>query len=339
MRKTIRKRKFGGKSLGKGAHGEAFNVGNNQAAPTFFSNITKKPISKIVIYSPDGEQIHESEQDITQFCEFIRIVRGFIAKVFLPVNTIEADFLEEVNVNRKIINIYGSRATDFLTMSPTQPVFKNEMVACKITFKDGELIYAVFNKRCNNKYTITDLKQFANDILDSIIVLQEQSYEHNDIKMDNIVLCDNRYKLIDWGQSSTVLNPEKKSGSLLSTSPIRWYVLGKSHIDAKYRMQFRTSMRNSRFAFSKLFRDVFYRIVDEYNTVTADTPDRDELHAKYLYSFDVFMLGVTMLHAVHKYNLDAAKYLPIINKFTSLLEPVKNAIEAKRLLSGSSADF
>ena len=324
--------KRGGKSLGKGAHGEAFNVGMNYEGATFFSTISKKPIKEIAIHSPDDEQIHTSESDLVQFKEYIRIIENRIAKVFLPAKNIVKDFLDEININRKIIGIFGPHAETFLTISPMPPVFRHTMLGCVISFEDGEKIYAVFNTKCDNTYEISDLTKFANDILDSIIVLQTQSYEHNDIKLDNIVKCEETYKLIDWGQATTVLNPEKKVGSLLTTSPIRWYILGYSHLNAKYRMQFRTTLRNSRFSVSKLFRETFFRIITEYNTVTEATQDREKLAKKYLYTFDVFMLGMTMLHAVYKYRLPEQTYMPIINKFTSLLDPVKNAIEAKELL-------
>lgn len=334
MRKTIKKKSIGGKRLGKGAHGEAFNVGEEYGEPSFFSLIEKRPIQKVEIYSPesDGYQKHTSETDLTQFKEYIRIIQNRIAKVFLAAKNTEKAFLEEIVINRKITQIYGPLADSFLTIGPMPPPFRNEMLGCIVTFDNSEKIHAVFNSKCNNQYDITDLLKFANDILDSIIVLQTQSYEHNDIKLDNIVKCDDTYKLIDWGQATTVLNPENKVGSLLSTSPIRWYILGHSHFNAKYRMQLRTTLRNARFSSSQLFRSTFFRIITEYNTVTEATSDRTILTKKYRYTFDVFMLGMTMLHAVYKYRLSAETYIPIINKFTSLLDPVKNAIEAKEIL-------
>jgi serine/threonine protein kinase len=334
MRHTIKKKPRGGKRLGKGAHGEAFNVGEIYGEPSFFSLIEERNIEKIEIYSPESDehQIHTSESDLTQFKEYIRIIPNRIAKIFLPAKNIEEDFLKEIAINRKITQIYGTYANSYLTIGPMPPTFRNEMLGCIITFNNSEKLYTVFNSKCNNHYDITDLYKFANDILDSIIILQTQSYEHNDIKLDNIVKCDDTYKLIDWGQAATVLNPEKKVGSLLSTSPIRWYILGHSHFNSKYRMQLRTTLRNVRFSTSELFRTTFFKIVTEYNTVTEATPDRTTLAKKYRYTFDIFMLGMTMLHAVYKYRLSAEMYLPIINKFTSLLDPVKNAIEAKEFL-------
>ena len=70
----------------------------------------------------------------------------------------------------------------------------------------------------------------------------------------------------------------------------------------------------------------------EYDEVVKATPDRSELSAKYAYSFDVFMLGMTMLHAVHRYKLDFDIYKVPIMKFISLKDPVKNAIEASQLI-------
>jgi hypothetical protein len=332
MRKTIKKRRYGGRSFGKGAHGEAFNVGDDQDDPTFYSNLRSKSIRSIQIFSPEGEKTHITEQEKEQFIQYIRITRDKIAKVFLPCKTIEADFLEEISKNRKIIDIYGEYAEQYTTITPLPPVFRQYILGCIVTFEDNEKTYAVFNTKCNNRYVITDLKKFALDLIESIIILQSQSYEHNDIKLDNIVKCGEDYKLIDWGQSSTVLNPQKKVGSLLSTNPIRWYILGHSHLNSKYRMQFQTVRKNWRFSRSKLFTDTYARIIREYNELTDKINDRNILAKKYTYTFDIFMLGMTMLHAIFKFGLEIDRFMPLINRFTSLTNPVKNAFEAKELI-------
>lgn len=333
MRKTAKKRKHGGKSFGKGAHGEAFNVGDDQAEPTFYSNLRVNPIRSIRIFSPEGEETHTTEQEKEQFIQYIRITRDKMAKVFLPCKTIEADFLEEINKNRKIIDIYGELVEKYTTISPLPPVFRNYMLGCIVAYENNEKTYAVFNTKCNNRYVITDLKKFALDIIESIIILQTQSYEHNDIKLDNIVKCDEDYKLIDWGQSSTILNPQRKAGTLLSTNPVRWYLLGHSHLNSKYRMQFQTLRKNWRFSRSKLFTDTYARIIREYNEITDEIKDKKGLAKKYVYTFDIFMLGMTMLHAVFKFGLEIDKFMPVIDKFTSLINPVKNAFEAKEIIS------
>jgi hypothetical protein len=157
------------------------------------------------------------------------------------------------------------------------------------------------------------------------------SYLHNDIKLDNIVKCDDKYKLIDWGQSCYAMELSSKVGTLLGTSPMRWYLLGHSHLISKSMISYRTTMRNFKFSRNRIFQQTMNRIKAEYNQVIKEETDKDNLMSKYLYSFDIFMLGMTILHAIYKYDLNYLKYRPLIDKFTSLSDPVKNAIEALRL--------
>jgi hypothetical protein len=39
-----------------------------------------------------------------------------------------------------------------------------------------------------------------------------------------------------------------------------------------------------------------------------------------------------MLHAIFKFGLEIDRFMPLINRFTSLTNPVKNAFEAKELI-------
>ena len=171
------------------------------------------------------------------------------------------------------------------------------------------------------------LDNFIIDILESIIILQTLSYRHNDIKLDNIVKCEDRYKLIDWDQCAKITDLDKL-GSLISTSPVRWYIKGYNPIISKTIMSVKTSMRNYGFSASKIYKEVASNINKEFDQVVKGNSDKDNLSTTYAYSFDVFMLGMTILHSVYKYKLDFNKYRSIILKFTSLNEPVKNAIEA-----------
>jgi hypothetical protein len=100
---------------------------------------------------------------------------------------------------------------------------------------------------------------------------------------------------------------------------------------AKSMISFRTTFRYMTFSKTKIFRDNMARINSEYNEVVSKPHTKTGLLTKYAYSLDVFMLGMAMLHAVYKYDLSYDKYGPLIEKFTSLTDPVRNAFEALRL--------
>jgi len=330
-RQTRRKAIHGGNKLGVGAHGTAYNVGYNYDGITFYSMINETPIKSIKLYSSDGfYKNYFGVNEIDLFVSFIKGVEGKIAKVLKPAANIQGDFERELSENRRIIGLYGELADDYLTVAALDPVLNKDLIGCVVSFNNGSKLHAIFGTKCENAYTM-DLIRFSIDILESIEILQSSSHQHNDIKLDNIVKCTDRYKLIDWAQCSLITD-FSKAGTLISTSPIKWYLMGHSHFVSKSLITYRTTFRNYGFSRSPYYKEVLGRILIEYDEVLKMTPDKDTLALKYAYSFDIFMLGMTMLHAVHKYKLDFDKYKGLIFKFTSLKDPVKNAIEALRIV-------
>lgn len=320
----------GGKLLGKGAHGIAYNVGSDTEEPTFYSLLKSKPIQSFIIYSSDGFfKAYVKPQHIMLFQDYISEITGKIAKVLKPTknakNT-EESFEEELAQNRRVVNTYGELAEKYLTVAPMKPFLGKDVIGCIVNLYTDEKIYASFSNKCDNKFTM-DLDKFIIDILESIIILQTLSYRHNDIKLDNIVRCEERYKLIDWDQFAKITELDKL-GTLISTSPVRWYIKGYNPIISKTIMSVKTTMRNYGFSASKIYKQVTTNINKEFDEIIGTNPDKDNLSSTYAYSFDIFMLGMTILHSVYKYKLDFDKYSSIIFKFTSLKEPVKNAIEA-----------
>jgi hypothetical protein len=171
----------------------------------------------------------------------------------------------------------------------------------------------------------------------SIEILQITSHRHNDIKLDNIVKCGDTYKLIDWEQIGKITDMGKR-GTLIATSPIRWYLEGYAPFIAKQILSVKTTMRNFGFSRSTMYKEVDAVISREFDSVIGENSDKANLAIKYAYSFDIFMLGMTILHAVYKYKLQYEKYRAIILKFTSLKDPVRNAIEALSFVTQSRSN-
>ena len=326
--KTRKTRKTsGGKLLGTGAHGTAYNVGESEGE-SFFTIIKANPIKSLKIYSSDGfYKSYLAPDAITKFTEYIKNTKGKIAKILKPVKNIDSDFETELAENRYVIDIFGELADKFLTIYPLEEIFGKDVIGTLVSFKNGEKTYAIFGKKCENNYSM-DIDKFIVDILESIEILQISSYQHNDIKLDNIVKCEDRYKLIDWARIG-LITEKKKVGTLLGTSPVRWYINGYPPLLSKSLISYRTSMRNYGFSQSPYYKLTVSRIINEFDAVIKANPDRAYLFTKYAYSFDIFMLGMAILHCVYKYKLDFEKYKAVIFKFTSLKNPVRNAIEAK----------
>ena len=327
----MRQTRKGGARIGTGAHGITYNVGTDATGPTLHSLMTATPIHSITLYNTTGTQTTYTDPTIVaEFVDYVATRRQTLAKVFKEAADAKREFESEIAANRRIIDIYGDDAATYLTMAAPAPFHGHEPVAVATTTTKKTTIYAIFITKCQNNYEM-DLDRFTIDILESVTVLQNLSYLHNDIKLDNVVLCNGRYKLIDWGQCGRLLDIHKTAGTLLGTNPIRWYILGHPHLIAKSMITFRTTFRYMTFAKSRIFRDNMTRINAEYSAVIAGRHTKESLMTKYAYSLDVFMLGMAMLHAVFKYDLNYDRYGPLIEKFTSLESPVKNAIEALHL--------
>lgn len=323
--------------LGEGFHGKTYRLGKHLKGETLAKLLDNKHIQKVKLYTDNSlEEIYLTESDdIHKFVEFISSRSGVIAKVFKSIFlttgvTKQQDLEDELSINRKIVNYYGDKAAKYLTVAPIGGFRNLKIGGFYIEFNNKDTIYVAIGSECDNKFGM-NLRKMVVDILESLVVLQEQGYQHNDIKLDNIVRCKGRYKLIDWGQASSI--EEFKFGDMICTNPIKWYINGFPSIVSRKLMDYRTSMVNSPYEKSELFQEKNKQIVAEFNEIVAGSPDIHVLRNKYKRNFDVFMVGMTMLHSVFRYNLDYDKYKPLIDKLTSLKHPLTSAKEALRYIT------
>ncbi len=125
----------------------------------------------------------------------IREISDLVSKYIIKIYFDEKNFLSESKIVKELINI--------------------GVVEDYITYKDNKY-YAIYNGKkygmlkikCRNtleNYKIESklddgvpLKQMCKDILKEIFILQMNNYTHCDIKADNIMMCDGKFKLIDW---------------------------------------------------------------------------------------------------------------------------------------------
>lgn len=317
--------------LGEGFHGKIYRLDPHLKGQTLRSLYTNKRILKIKLYTDDHteEAFLTRENDISDFLAFLDTRKGLIAKVFkstflMTGVTKQQELENELFINKKIRKYYGSAASHFLTIAPIKGFRNYKIIGCYIEIGDGTL-YIAFGSECDNNYKM-NIYKMAVDILESLVFLQEAGYQHNDIKLDNIVRCDGKYKLIDWGQASSI--EEFKFGDMISTNPLKWYINGLPAYFSQYFMDYRVSMVNSRYEKSSIFQEKNKQIIEEFKSIVSSKPDRYELNKKYKRNFDIFMLGMTMLHAVYKFNLKYERYQELIDHMTSLTHPWTSAKEA-----------
>jgi len=334
-RKTRKHRLLGGEFLGEGAQGKAYNAGCDTKGESLCTLLTEAAITEITLYTEKGPVNIHTPDEIRDFVNYTTRVHGVIAKLFkYKGNTSKVahdKLLEEIASNERIASLYGKNADRYTTVAPIRGYKGHALYGAYLKLAKSPDIYTVFGRKCNNKYTM-HLTRLLLDILGSLVVLNDKGYYHNDIKLDNMVQCGEMYRLIDWGASVPMRYEEKVHGSLLTTSPMRWYTFGYNQYISTSIIGTKTYYGKPAIYKSPIFQENVARINKEFYTVMKRTTDRKTLFHIYKDSYDVFMLGLTALHAVILHKLDYEPYKTTIEQMTSLQTPM-NANEALRLVS------
>jgi len=317
MAKT-RKRRITG-ALGEGFYGITYNSRSN----TLYSQIDIEQILSIRLHTKKRDIVLRDKKSIMDFLSYLQSHSDFAVKTFKTTYALtgtkqQDNFQTELNENRTLLKLYGPNANTYLTVYPIKGFRQLELMGASIHLKSRQF-YMIFGHRCNNVDTFK-AEQMLIDILESLVILQKNSYLHNDIKLENVVHCDKRYKLIDWGQAGP--SSELYIGDMIGTSPIKWHLMGLPDVFSTKMMEIRTQMVDFSFKFSELFREVHTQVQKEYYEVISTYPFYETLAAKFILTFDVFMLGMLLLRAIHKFHLNKQKLLPIVKRFVSLHEPL-----------------
>jgi len=339
--RQTRKTQRAGKLLGEGAHGKTYDASCRVYGESFCKTLEshKDNIQKVTLYTNHRKLVLTSASDIEFFTDYARTLVGNIAKIFKYKThaALQKALDEEIASNRVITELYGDHAPEYTTIAPVSGYIhhdtKYDIYGAIVDIKGQPSIYVVFGSKCENVYRIRPSDMMKN-LLSSLIVLNRQNYLHNDIKLDNIVLCEDRYKLIDWGAATPMDITNKTHGSLLTTSPLRWYCYGYTDIIARNVIPMKTYFYKPDITKSALFKEQLERINAEFATLLTFESNRRILFETHKNTFDVFMLGMTLLHAVIERKLPYDTYRPIIASFTSLLEPL-TARRALNLLERS----
>jgi len=322
-------RKIGGEIIGKpGAHGIAYNLNCSSPGESLCSILRPKKIAALHFNcNTSPAQYTTDKKTIQEFIDFLHTQKGRVVKIFKPKSlfsssAVKEDFMEEYISNKNILRVYDVYAETYTTLRPLTGYMGMDIMGLTVKFVNNSEppLYVIMGTKCSGLITI-NLDKFIVDILCSIVILQAVGYEHNDIKLDNVVLCGDKYKLIDWGQATQIGTLPVKMGTLLSTSPMRWYISGQIAYISKNMLAYKAGKVNPAYAKWPRFIETNSRIAAEFDTVIKITSDRAALYKIYLRSFDIFALGMTILYAVFKYNLDYASYKQVVDTFTSIKNP------------------
>lgn len=319
-------RKSGGAFIGKGVHGDVFNAGKTRKLPTLFSFLQGKQITNIIVATSHGDvKIH----DTADFVSKIGRLTNKIAKVlkepaFYKTYSREDDYHKEIQANKKIVKGFGKHAY-MLSIMPITGLYKESLYGAIITYVSGKKDYILFGNKCQQIHTL-DVYKFLKDCLEELVVLHKMKYVHNDIKHANIIYCENRYKIIDFGSASSIKTKLIFGGSIENVNPLRLYIKGLPlFITEKYIKHVIANKISSNYL--KSVEHLFTKIMSEAHDIAAKM-SKEEIHRKYMFNFDVFQLGMTLNTLLDKFKLHSRDNDAIVERFASVSDPFYTAKDA-----------
>jgi hypothetical protein len=293
----------GGAKLGEGGHGVAYDLclADNES---FCDMYDKLNVKKVTIYTSDDKK----EVSLEEFSTFIHRRGKYFVKILKPsakfsLKSASSEFKDEIKAHRIVSNI----------LDPEMYTFNKDLIGAHI--EGSKTLYVVFGNKCNNDYSIKNIKKFGKDVLETLVILNK-THLHNDIKIDNIIKCGTKYKLIDWGALSDIDHPSSRTSK--TTSPMKVYL---EYGFAFVTKTIFTKKVNPETKQRPEFQEQYKRIMTEFQE-NIQTYTKKDLIKKYHGTHDVFQLGITMLIVVLEQKLNYEKVKDIIEKLTSLNNPI-----------------
>ena len=158
-----------------------------------------------------------------------------------------------------------------------------------------------------------ELKRMVTDVLEAVERLQKHDLLHSDIKADNIVLCGDRYKLIDWGSMQEAAGARRPTASNHSNNPLSHAVTDWAPVTAFYaldfnvkRLQVSRGVRPARrtaanAAYTEWLDDLTELVFVLTKHVVRDAAgDPERIMRENAGKFDLFSVGVAVLQAMDK---------------------------------------
>jgi serine/threonine protein kinase len=224
---------FGGKNISEGYKGLTIDLRNKEDNIDFYNIFKTDKPNKIILYG--------SKKKITlknSFEEILNLMKDktdYIVKKFKRGNILmgnaKLNFNNEMKSIKRLFKIYGDNIS---TYTAIKPIFKyNNIDIYAISYSN---YFYIFQEKCFKtidkiNFTQKEFNKMINDIYESLLILQKNNFMHNDIKADNIIYCDNKYKLIDWELAYSIKTRYKSffkgsGGNFLFNHPYKFYNLG-----------------------------------------------------------------------------------------------------------------
>ena len=328
----------GGKKINQGYKGmviDMYNPDKNDEI-TLYRDLKKANPSKITLLT-ETENIEVDKNDKSKILDLIKNSKNILVKKFIYVSflfgTKEKNFNNELIAYKRLMKIFKKDISKHTTIKKGFK-YKGKNIYGLI-FEDN---YYIFLEKCyktleNIKFTQETYNKLIKEIIETLDILNKFNYIHNDLKPDNIILCKNRFKIIDWessneikDQSSSFVN--SKNGNLVFNHPIKFYNVNVPFFMYKYIYKFEIMsykyLEDLKYPkiILKLFTDSFNKVVkdnshyykikaEDIETSSLDTPHITSTSQKnikknkyfYLKNADYYSFAITVIFIAEKNKL------------------------------------
>jgi serine/threonine protein kinase len=303
----------GGKIINRGYTGIVMELFNNDDDNTLYNDLKKTKPKDLTLITID-ERIKIPIKDLDSVLRLIRLnSKTTLAKKFsyiIPLfNTDEKRFNNELEGYKQLISMFGKDISKYTTVKRGFEYNKKDIYG--ILFNKT---YYIFIEKCyktidNIKFTQKSLNKCVNDITEVLDILKKNNYIHNDIKPDNIIYCNKRFKLIDWESSNLIKNQtstfiNSKNGNFTFNHPIKFYKIGLPYFfyryiyDAEIQTYPYIAELKSPVIITEMVYNSFNDVLKRYKNSSKDY---------YLKLADYYSFAISIIYMAEKNNIDYPK--------------------------------
>jgi hypothetical protein len=311
----------GGKEISEGYKGRTYDLYNPNDHIDFYTMFKDAKPERIALYGLNKKIRTVNEYD--NILKNLENKNNFIVKQFKRGNIIvgnaKYNFRNEFKSINKLSFIYKNKLSYYTTL---KPIFNyNDIDIYAISYG---YYYFIFQEKChktidNIDFTQKEFNKLIDDIYESLLILQKNNFLHNDIKPDNIIYCNNHYKLIDWDLAFIKYTPFKSfikgsGGNFMFNHPIKFYNLGLSLFIFKFFFIF---FKNLNYNSNKwLYELESFKKITEKSIESAELLIQKKKTKTLTKYYDMYSFATMIVCLAEKNNLEYPKEL--INK---LLKP------------------
>jgi serine/threonine protein kinase len=261
------------------------------------------------------------------------------------------NFIIKVYFDEEIYNIEKNICIDLINIGINEDYI---IINDKKYFSIYNKQFGILKRKCQytlDRFIITNtidkdinkilLKSMVNEILNEIIKLQENNYVHCDIKADNIMYCDKKFKLIDWDLAVHTNEYTKEEicrnsyiGSATHTSNI--LELSVDKLCKKFMDRYKQSLKRLASKAIKK-RNIGFNTnnINEFTKIHLLDDSRASLESLYKYHIDLYSFSVVL------YEILSEDMNPLlINNFTNILQNTINVeLKDEYIFQYISLDF